>query len=164
MATDEVRDERAIQTSASTEIMKDCVFVTGGAGFIGSATVRFILANTDWSVVNIDKLTYAGHLETCREFESHPRYTFHRVDIAARGEIERGVAEREFAALVAEFLDDRRVEMHGHLGGNEFHDIRTADIDAGAFGFCGCLAHLPGDIIAKHTGHQLIYSVSYKES
>ena len=40
------------------------IFITGGAGFIGSAVIRFILKNTSIHVVNIDKLTYAGNLES----------------------------------------------------------------------------------------------------
>ncbi|MGE0578750.1 NAD-dependent epimerase/dehydratase family protein, partial [Reyranella sp.] len=40
------------------------VLVTGGAGFIGSAVIRHIVRNTDWTVANVDKLTYAGNLES----------------------------------------------------------------------------------------------------
>jgi dTDP-glucose 4,6-dehydratase len=57
------------------------VFVTGGAGFIGSEVVRQYMAQTDYAVVNIDKLTYAGNLESLIGIESEPRYHFARVDI-----------------------------------------------------------------------------------
>lgn len=57
------------------------VFITGGAGFIGSALVRLLLAQTDWRLVVIDALTYAGHLESLAETLDHPRLKFHRLDI-----------------------------------------------------------------------------------
>lgn len=56
--------------------------VTGGAGFIGSNFVRYMLAtHDDVSIVNLDKLTYAGNLENLRDVEDDPRYRFVRGDI-----------------------------------------------------------------------------------
>ena len=55
--------------------------VTGGAGFIGSAVVRHIIENTQNNVVNVDKLTYAGNLESLESVENNPRYAFEQVDI-----------------------------------------------------------------------------------
>ena len=49
--------------------------ITGGAGFIGSAVIRHIINNTDHNVVNVDKLTYAGNLESLASIESDARYT-----------------------------------------------------------------------------------------
>ena len=60
-------------------IMK--ILVTGGAGFIGSAVVRHIIESTQDSVVNVDKLTYAGNLESLESVENNPRYAFEQVDI-----------------------------------------------------------------------------------
>lgn len=57
------------------------ILVTGGAGFIGSALVRHIINATLDSVVNIDKLTYAGNLASLRSVEENPRYRFERLDI-----------------------------------------------------------------------------------
>ena len=61
--------------------MSKTILVTGGAGFIGSAVVRHIIENTQDSVVNVDKLTYAGNLESLESVENNPRYAFEQVDI-----------------------------------------------------------------------------------
>src|SRR6202011_4601605 len=57
------------------------IFVTGGAGFIGSAVVRHLLRDTGAFVVNIDKLTYAANLHSIPNAGGDPRYAFHKVDI-----------------------------------------------------------------------------------
>ena len=57
------------------------ILITGGAGFIGSAVIRYIINNTEDSVINVDKLTYAGNLENLKEIENSNRYKFERVDI-----------------------------------------------------------------------------------
>ena len=57
------------------------IIVTGGAGFIGSAVIRHIIKNTDNQVLNIDKLTYAGNLESLVDVENNPRYNFKQIDI-----------------------------------------------------------------------------------
>ena len=57
------------------------IIVTGGAGFIGSAVIRHIIKNTNNQVLNIDKLTYAGNLESLVNVENNPRYSFKKIDI-----------------------------------------------------------------------------------
>lgn len=61
--------------------MNQTVIVTGGAGFIGSALVRLLLSQTDLRVVTVDKLTYAGNLESLTEVLDNPRHTFVQADI-----------------------------------------------------------------------------------
>jgi dTDP-glucose 4,6-dehydratase len=58
-----------------------CIVVTGGAGFIGSALVRYLINHTDYHVVNVDKLTYAGNLDSLASVDSDPRYSFVKADI-----------------------------------------------------------------------------------
>ncbi|OEK06782.1 dTDP-glucose 4,6-dehydratase [Roseivirga misakiensis] len=57
------------------------VLVTGGAGFIGSALVRYLIQHSEHTVVNVDALTYAGHLESLSEVSDSERYIFEKVDI-----------------------------------------------------------------------------------
>lgn len=57
------------------------ILVTGGAGFIGSAVIRYVIQNTDNQVLNIDKLTYAGNLESLKEIDKSANYQFQQIDI-----------------------------------------------------------------------------------
>lgn len=73
------------------------IFVTGGAGFIGSALVRHIINETDHTVLNVDALTYAGNLESLKSVESSDRYTFAHANICDGEKMD---------ALMAEFKPD----------------------------------------------------------
>lgn len=89
------------------------VFVTGGAGFIGSAVIRQLVRETDDIVVNIDKLTYAGNLESLREVAVSPRYKFEKVDIcdAARmGRLFQKYQPDAVMHLAAESHVDRSID------------------------------------------------------
>lgn len=88
------------------------ILVTGGAGFIGSAVVRHIIKNTQDSVVNVDKLTYAGNLESLVDVADSDRYAFERVDICDAAELARVFAEHQPDAvmhLAAESHVDRSI-------------------------------------------------------
>lgn len=65
------------------------VLVTGGAGFIGSGVVRQFINASDATVINVDKLTYAGNLESLLDVAASPRYHFERVDICDGAAVER---------------------------------------------------------------------------
>lgn len=65
------------------------ILVTGGAGFIGSCFVRLSLATTDFEIVNLDKLTYAGNLENLVSVLDNPRYSFIKADIADAAAVNR---------------------------------------------------------------------------
>lgn len=88
------------------------ILVTGGAGFIGSAVIRHIISNTNDAVVNVDKLTYAGNLESLAEVSQNARYMFERVDICDREQIDRVLREQQPDAimhLAAESHVDRSI-------------------------------------------------------
>lgn len=65
------------------------ILITGGAGFIGSALVRYIIKNTPHYVVNVDKLTYAANLASIDQFNNNPRYLFEKIDICNSLELKR---------------------------------------------------------------------------
>lgn len=65
------------------------ILVTGGAGFIGSAVIRYIIRKTDFTVINVDKLTYAGNKESLIEVDDSERYIFEKADICDSQELER---------------------------------------------------------------------------
>lgn len=88
------------------------ILVTGGAGFIGSAVVRHIIRNTQDAVINLDKLTYAGNLESLAEVSASERYAFEQVDICNRAELDRVFAQHQPDAvmhLAAESHVDRSI-------------------------------------------------------
>ena len=88
------------------------ILVTGGAGFIGSAVLRQFINDTDCSVVNVDKLTYAGNLQSLASISDNPRYRFEQVDICDGGELARVFREHQPDAvmhLAAESHVDRSI-------------------------------------------------------
>ncbi len=89
------------------------ILITGGAGFIGSAVVRYVLKNSNDSVVNLDKLTYAGNLESLKDVADDSRYFFEQVDICDKYEVARVFKEHMPDAvmhLAAESHVDRSID------------------------------------------------------
>lgn len=89
------------------------LLITGGAGFIGSAVIRHIIRDTADTVVNLDKLTYAGNLESLAEVSNSERYRFEQVDICDRPEVDRVMAQHQpdvIMHLAAESHVDRSID------------------------------------------------------
>src|SRR6516164_3881467 len=89
------------------------VFVTGGAGFIGSAVCRLLVGELGVSVLNVDKLTYAANLASLRATEASSRYAFHQADICDRetiSELLRKFDPDAVIHLAAESHVDRSID------------------------------------------------------
>ncbi len=67
--------------------MKKTLLITGGAGFIGSAVIRYILDNSNYKVINIDKLTYASSLESLKKYIKNKKYFFEKLDICNKNKL-----------------------------------------------------------------------------
>ena len=87
------------------------IFVTGGAGFIGSNYARWVLRNTDHSVTVYDSLTYAGNLSTLRDMDDSPRFSFVKGNICHPGDIEAAMKGHDWVVhFAAESHVDRSIE------------------------------------------------------
>jgi dTDP-glucose 4,6-dehydratase len=100
------------QRAQALDIVKTIV-VTGGAGFIGSTLVRMLIRDTGHRVVTVDKLTYAGNLESLRDVEEHPRHRFVTADVADADAVRRVLASERphgIIHLAAESHVDRSID------------------------------------------------------
>jgi len=94
------------------------IIVTGGAGFIGSAVVRHLINDTNQTVINVDKLTYAGNLESLKSISENRRYHFEKVDICDAKEIARVLNQYQpdvIMHLAAESHVDRSIDGPGEF-------------------------------------------------
>lgn len=94
------------------------ILVTGGAGFIGSNFVKYVLKKYDYTIINYDKLTYAGNLENLTDIEKHPNYKFVKGDICDKETVEKTLKDFSIDTIVnfaAESHVDRSI-----LGSREF--------------------------------------------
>ena len=92
---------------------RQTILVTGGAGFIGSAVIRYIIDHTDDTVINIDKLTYAGNLESLASVSTNSRYNFRQIDICNAEAISNVIQDYQPDAimhLAAESHVDRSID------------------------------------------------------
>ncbi len=92
---------------------KKTVLVTGGAGFIGSALIRHIISHTEYKVINIDKLTYSGNLESLKSIESNQNYIFEQIDICDKNSLKTLLHKNKPDALIhlaAESHVDRSID------------------------------------------------------
>eukprot|EP01136_Pigoraptor_vietnamica_P020585 Opistho-1_new@69658 len=81
--------------------MKNTLLITGGAGFIGSHVVRLFVNNyADYTIVNLDKLTYAGNLENLKDIEGKPNYIFEKGDIVDAGFINQLFDKYQFDGVI----------------------------------------------------------------
>ena len=94
------------------------ILVTGGTGFIGSAVIRYLVRDLKYSVINVDKLTYAGNLESVGEVAQNPLYSFEQVDICDVPSMARVFSEHQPAKvmhLAAESHVDRSIDGPGEF-------------------------------------------------
>ena len=98
--------------------MTQTVFITGGAGFIGSALVRYLIQDSEVNVVNVDKLTYAGSLHSLGDAAQHPRHHFHQEDIVDADKMRELVQQYQpdfIMHLAAESHVDRSIDGPGEF-------------------------------------------------
>ncbi|HKX62654.1 MAG TPA: dTDP-glucose 4,6-dehydratase [Verrucomicrobiae bacterium] len=131
------------------------VLITGGCGFIGSHAVRAMIQQPRVQrLVNLDSLTYAGHLANVADVSAHPKYAFEKVDLRNKGEVQRVVRQHEISHvlhLAAESHVDRsiagpddfihtnvlgtfhlleacRAHWNGQWAGKRFHHVSTDEV------------------------------------
>jgi len=96
------------------------ILITGGAGFIGTNFIRLLMVETDYHVVNFDKLTYAGRRENCAEFEENERYRFVQGDIADASIVGALIIDHGIDAII-NFAAESHVDRSIHDAGAFIH-------------------------------------------
>lgn len=133
------------------------ILITGGAGFIGSALIRHIIKNTNDTVINLDKLTYAGNLESLSEIDKNSRYHFEQVDICNKNNVEQVLAAHQpnvIMHLAAESHVDRSID-----GPSEF--IQTNIV--GTSTLLECARHYYNDLSNDEKENFLFHHISTDE-
>ncbi len=98
--------------------MSKVIVVTGGAGFIGSAVIRYLIQDSGHTVINVDKLTYAGNLESLASVDNNDRYHFEKVDICDGPQVKRVLESYQpdiIMHLAAESHVDRSIDGPGEF-------------------------------------------------
>ncbi len=85
------------------------ILVTGGAGFIGSNFILMLLSKSNYKVINVDTLTYAGNVDNLRKIENHPQYIFHKCNVVDREAISE-IFNRENIDYVVHFAAESHVD------------------------------------------------------
>ncbi|MFT5015243.1 MAG: dTDP-glucose 4,6-dehydratase [Patiriisocius sp.] len=132
------------------------ILVTGGAGFIGSALIRFLIRETDHQVLNVDKLTYAGNLSTLAPVAEDPRYQFRELDICDAAAIQTVFTEfkpDKVIHLAAESHVDRSVDSPGEF--IQTNVVGTFTLLNAALGYWR--EHKPEEFIFHHVSTDEVY-------
>lgn len=135
--------------------MKNTIVITGGAGFIGSHVVReFVLKYANYTIINLDALTYAGNLENLKDIEKYPNYIFEKVDItdstsvaevfakykpagiihlAAESHVDRSISDplsfvKTNVLGTVNLLEQARALWAGDWEGKRFHHVSTDEV------------------------------------
>lgn len=110
----------SILRGMNVDVKKLNVLVCGGAGFIGSNFVNYMVKKyPNYKIVNLDKLTYAGNIDNLREVEAQPNYKFYQGDIVDQEIIEQILTEEKIDAIV-NFAAETHVDRSIHVGSREF--------------------------------------------
>lgn len=136
---------------------KRCI-VTGGAGFIGSALVRHLINDTEATVLVIDKLTYAGNLESLSAVSDSPRYSFLQADICDQGAMDRAFQEfgpNTIFHLAAESHVDRSIDGPGEFIRTNI--LGTATLLQSALTWWRSLAGTGRDFVFQHISTDEVY-------
>eukprot|EP00771_Trimastix_marina_P003173 gnl/Trimastix_PCT/4386.p1 GENE.gnl/Trimastix_PCT/4386~~gnl/Trimastix_PCT/4386.p1 ORF type:complete len:412 (+),score=31.39 gnl/Trimastix_PCT/4386:43-1278(+) len=144
---------RTQNTSTESPIV---VLVTGGCGFIGSHFVRYALeAHPNWTIVNLDALTYAGSTRSLDELSGHPRYRFIKGDVTSEQDVRKALTQYGRPAYIFHFAAETHVDVslrhpmkftHTNVIGTHTL-LETVRLDSDAMRALRCFVHISTDEI-----------------